>query len=116
MFARYIESAEPGKNHFRFDGAWIPHASITIVHKNIYRLAILSTSRDVATEARRILVPKLQSIRTNPIQIIINGFAIDSLEFSYLLACLSHSPSGTNMRIATTPSCVKQGCAIIKIR
>jgi hypothetical protein len=77
MFACYIESAESGKNHFRFDGAWIPHASITIVHKNIYRLAILSTSRDVATEARRILVPKLQFILTNPIQI--SSMALQSI-------------------------------------
>jgi hypothetical protein len=94
MFACYIESAESGKNHIRFDGAWIPYASITIVHKNIHGLAILSTSRDDATEARHILVPKLQSIRTSPIQIIINSFAIDSLEFSYLMTCLSHSVCG----------------------
>jgi hypothetical protein len=62
-----------------------------ILHKNVTGLAILSTCHDIATEARFILEPKWRSINSRPIQIIINGFALDGEDFTWLFRCLADS-------------------------
>jgi hypothetical protein len=96
MFANYIESAKSRNNHSRFGKDCILHPSMIILRNNITGLAILSTCREVATKARLTLEQKVQSIRSSPIQIIINGFALDGEDFTWLFRRLGDSRCGVS--------------------
>jgi hypothetical protein len=67
-----------------------------ILRNNVTGLAILSTCREVATKARLTLEQKVQLIRSSPIQIIINGFALDGEDFTWLFRRLGDSRCGVS--------------------
>jgi hypothetical protein len=85
-----------------------PEASkpiLTLVHSKFRSLAILRTCRWIASEAGVILQPKLKAMRTLPVRIVVNSWAIKSLELKHVLRCFSHSACGaySDVRVLLCP-------------
>jgi hypothetical protein len=75
------------------DGDEDPESSLEVIRKTIPGLAILASCRRIASEAGRILYPKLRVIRDSPKQIITNYAAVGSSELRRMLDMRSTTTS-----------------------
>jgi hypothetical protein len=68
-----------------------PKPMLTLLHTRFPSLAILRTCRWVTSEADAVLRPKLRAMRMSPVRIVVNSWALRSLELRDILRCFSHS-------------------------
>jgi hypothetical protein len=102
VFRLFVESAESGNNLLLPSGKVTAQASIVLIHKSIPGLAVLSTCREIETEARSVLQPRLQSLSVSPYQITVNSFALSGgFNLAKILRCMCHSgcKSSNDIRI-----------------
>lgn len=69
----------------------VPKPLLILLHFKFPCLAILRACRWVASEAGAVLQPKLRAMSTLPIRIVVNSWALKSLNLKTILRCFSHS-------------------------
>jgi hypothetical protein len=85
------QSDQYGNIQATYHGAGAPKPTITLVHAKFRSLAILRICRWITSEAGTVLQPKLRAMRLSPVQIVVNSWALRSLELRDILRCFSHS-------------------------